>query len=171
MATIANRGTMIMIQIKEIRATELNNCLFIINSSFATIANEFGLTEQNCPMNPAFMKIDILQNRYDKGYLMFGLYERGQLVGYVSLSKEEENVIELHNLAVLPEYRHKGYGKQLLDFSKTKAKELYCNKVKIDIIEENTILKNWYLKNGFTHMFIRNFDYLPFTVGFMECIL
>jgi len=42
------------------------------------------------------------------------------------------------------------------------------NKISIGIIEENTKLKDWYLKLGFTHISTRKFKHLPFTVGFME---
>ena len=157
-----------MEQIKQIKMTDLQDCVKVINKSFATVASEFNLPEQNCPRHPSFMKIDTLQKRFTDGYKMFGLYEQDKLVGYVSISIDEDNAAELHNLSVLPDCRHKGYGKRLLDYCERKAKEMGCNKIKIEIIEENKILKNWYLKNGFIHLFIKKFDYLPFTVGFME---
>ena len=86
----------------------------------------------------------------------------------MSISIDKENTAELHNLAVLPDYRHKGYVKSLLDYCEKKAKEMGCNKIKIEIIEESKILKDWYLKNGFIHLFKKKFEHLPFTVGFME---
>lgn len=157
-----------MEQIKQISFTDLQECVKVINKSFATVASKFNLSEKNCPRHPSFMKIETLQKRFTDGYQMYGLYEQEKLVGYVSLSIDENNAAELHNLAVLPEYRHKGYGKRLLDHCEKKAKEMGCNKIKIDIIEENKILKDWYLKNGFIHLFTKKFDHLPFTVGFME---
>lgn len=157
-----------MEQIRQIKITELQDCIKVINESFATVAREFNLTEQNCPRHPSFMKIDTLQQRYADGYQMYGLYEQDKLVGYVSISVDDNNAAELHNLAVLPGYRHKGYGKSLLDFCEKKAKEMGCNKIKIDIIEENKVLKDWYLKNGFVHLFTKIFNHLPFTAGFME---
>jgi ribosomal protein S18 acetylase RimI-like enzyme len=99
---------------------------------------------------------------------MYGLFNDKQLVGYVSLSKENDGVFELHNLAVLPEYRHFGYGRQLLDLCKEKAKEHGKNKITLGIIEENIVLKNWYAANGFVHTGTKKFEHLPFTVGFME---
>jgi len=157
-----------MEQIKQIKITDLQNCIKVINESFATAAREFNLSEQNCPRHPSFMKVDALQKRFADGYQMYGLYEQEKLVGYVSISIDEDNAAELHNLAVLPGYRHKGYGKSLLDYCEKRAKEMRCNKIKIEIIEENKILKDWYLKNGFVHLFTKKFDHLPFTVGFME---
>lgn len=74
----------------------------------------------------------------------------------------------MNNLSVLPEFRHKGYGKELLDICKSKVKELGANKITIGIIEENTKLKEWYTAYGFIHTGTRKFGHLPFTVGFME---
>jgi len=101
---------------------------------------------------------------------MYGLFENERLVGYASVSKvkDTDNVYELHNLTVLPDYRHKGYGKQLLDFCKAKVKELGGVKINIGITEENTVLKNWYTANGFIHTGTKKFDHMPITVGFME---
>ena len=77
--------------------------------------------------------------------------------------------VELNNLAVLPEYRHLGIGKELVDYAITYSKNILgANKIKIGIVEENTILKEWYEKIGFVHTGTQKFEHLPFTVGFME---
>lgn len=145
-----------MEQIRQIKITDLQDCIKVINISFATVASEFNLSEKNCPRHPSFMKIDTLQKRFTDGYQMYGLYEQEKLVGYVSISIDEDNAAELHNLAVLPDYRHKGYGKSLLDYCEKKAKEMGCYKIKIDIIEENKILKDWYVR-GFYDILVRKF--------------
>ena len=133
-------------------------------------AKEFDLTEENCPRHTSFIKIDRLKYHWDNGYLMYGYFLNGVIIGYVSLSKEKDNAFELHNLAVLPEYRHKGYGKELIDFCKTKVKESGGSKIFIGIIDENTVLKNWYAENGFVHTGTEKFDQFPtITVGYMEC--
>jgi len=74
----------------------------------------------------------------------------------------------MHNLAVIPELRHKGYGKQLLNFCITKVKEAGGVKIAISITEKNTVLKNWYAEYGFVHTGTKTFEHLPFTVGYME---
>ena len=107
-----------------IRQTQIYFVAEVIRTSFASVAAEFELTEQNCPNHTSFITVDKIQRHLDSGWLMYGLYENKRLVGYVSLSKESDAVYELRNLAVLPECRHKNYGRQLLDFCKTKLKEL-----------------------------------------------
>ncbi|MCL2517773.1 MAG: GNAT family N-acetyltransferase [Oscillospiraceae bacterium] len=136
----------------------------VIRASFTTITQQLNITEQNCPTHTAFVTtVERLQNHYNWGWLMFALFENTKLVGYVSISNEGNDIYELHNLSVLPEYRHKGYGRQLLDFCKSK-----CKYIKLSMIEKNTVLKNWYTANGFVHIGTKKFEHLPFTTGYME---
>ena len=47
----------------------------------------------------------------------------------------------------------------MLDFCKAKVRELGGNIITIGIVEENTILKDWYAANGFVHTGIKKFDH------------
>lgn len=147
---------------------QLNICLEIIRSSFITVAEEFGLTENNCPSHTAFMTIDKLQKQFDDGSPMFLFYQDANPVGYFSLSKCSDEEWELNNLAVLLEYRHLWIGKAMVDYAVATVKNYGGNKISIGIIEENSILKNWYLNLGFKHISTRKIEHLPFMVGFME---
>lgn len=102
------------------------------------------------------------------GWHMYALYTGEKIIGYMSLSKEGEDTFELHNLAVLSEYRHNGLGKLLLDHAKEAVRTLGGKSIKIGIIEESTLLKNWYIANGFVHTGTKKFDHLPFTSGYLE---
>lgn len=154
--------------IVSIDKNQLPECLDIIHKSFATVANEFGLTEENCPTHTSFMKLEKLQAYYEWGFHMFGLVHNEHIIGYFSLSSEEDTIYELHNLSILPEYRHNGHGKILLDYAKEKVLEWGGTRITLGIIEESTVLKNWYSSNGFVHKGTQKFDHLPFTAGFME---
>lgn len=157
-------------RIKEIDRCDLNECLKVIHRSFSTVAEQFGLTKENCPKHTSFIPLSFLETHMNWGWYMYALHIDGKIIGYMSLSKEGDKVFELHNLAVLPEFRHKGYGKLLLDFAKEKATSLGGTKIKIGIIEESTVLKNWYIQNGFVHIETKKYDHLPFTSGYMEWI-
>ncbi len=159
------------LEICDMHDDDLDKCVQVIHSAFGTVAKEFGLTETNSPTNAAFMKSERLTYDRDKGNLMYVLKEQGNIAGFMQLEKKEENRYELKNICVAPEYRHRGFGEALLDFAKGKVKELGGNKISIGIIEENTVLKQWYLNNGFIHTGTKKFDHLPFTVGFMETII
>ena len=66
------------------------------------------------------------------------------MCGYYSLLLQGNGECELNNIAVLPEYRHKGIGRQLLAQSFNIAKELGCRIINIAIVEENRVLRKWY---------------------------
>lgn len=156
------------VEIKTITLEELPQVLELIHKSFATVAANLGFTKENCPGHTSFMPMEKLQNYYEWGFLMYGLYEDGELVGYVSLAKQPEGHYDLNNLAVLPEKRHCGYGRMLVEFCKEKALELGAPKIKLGIIEDSWIIKNFYEGLGFVHTGTQKFDHLPFTVGYME---
>ena len=155
--------------IKQLTHSGLPAAADVIRRSFATVAKDLNLTEQNCPRHPTFnTTTERLREFYDAGAPMFGLFEDGRLVGYVALSRKDDGVYGLHNLAVLPEARHKGYGKHLLDHCKAYVNGLGGRKIAIEVIEDNVVLKEWYLANGFAHLSTHKIDALPFTFGCME---
>lgn len=155
--------------IQPIKENDLPAVLDVIHRSFATVAEEFGLTRENCPTHTSFLPMEKLANHLRWGWLMFGLYDKDKLIGYFSLSEEKDGAFELHNLAVLPEHRHGGAGKLLLDYAKETVRTKGGQKITIGIINESSVLKKWYAANGFIHTGMRTFGHLPFTVGFMEC--
>lgn len=154
--------------IREITKEELPSALEVIHQSFRTVAEEFSLTCENCPKHTSFLPLSHLETQMKWGRTMLGLYIDEKMIGYASLSKEADGEFELHNLAVLPEYRHNGYGAQLLARAKKEVIACGGKKIKIGIIEESQILRKWYEKHGFIHKGTRKFEHLPFTVGYME---
>ena len=156
------------ITISAVKTEELSICLDVIRQSFRTVAEHFGLTRENCPKHTSFMQLYFLETQKKWGWQMYALYDGETMIGYMSLSKEDDGVYELHNLAVLPAYRHKGLGKRLLDYAKDVVKTSGGHVIKVGMIEESTVLKNWYIANGFVHIGTKKFDHLPFTSGYLE---
>ena len=155
-------------RIDEIEENDLEECVEVIHQGFATVAKDFGLTIENCPTNGAFISVDRLIAERESGQLMYKMIEKDRMIGFMQLEKSKENKYFLQKLVVLPEYRHMGYGRKLLDYSREVVQKLGGNYISIGIIEENTVLKDWYLAYGFRTTGIRKFEHLPFTVGFME---
>ena len=89
----------------------------------------------------------------------------------MQLEQKSPEECELKKLAVKPEYRHLGYGAKLLSFIRKTAAGFWAKKIKIGIIEENLILKEWYRANGFVHAGIKRINHVPFSVGFMEQLM
>lgn len=147
---------------------QLNICLEIIHKSFQTVADDFNLTRENCPGQTAFISLEKLVSQFESNMPMFLYTYESNCAGYFSLLKKG-NYAELNNLAVLPEYRHLGIGRDMIEYAKSYSKSaLEAEKITIGIIEENTVLKEWYKALGFIHTGTKKFAHLPFTVGFME---
>ncbi|MBP8084113.1 MAG: GNAT family N-acetyltransferase [Spirochaetes bacterium] len=160
-----------MTNFKQLTArNEFADALSVLNRSFKTVADEFGFTKENAPTNAAFMTLDKLIETTREGVSLFGLFENGVLVGTVALEKAKDNpeIYYLERLSVLPEKRHCGYGKKLLDFAKKQAALEKAKKISIGTIDSNVILKSWYIEYGFRETMIKSYDHLPFKVCFME---
>jgi diamine N-acetyltransferase len=144
-------------------------CTEVIQRSFKTVADDFNLTRSNAPTHPSNLTLTALKESVDKGITFYGLYRHGVMVGCIGIEKStEEYKYYIEKLAVLPDKRHFGYGKMLLDFACDRIYEMNGRLISIGIINENSILKNWYNKYGFNEKKLKRFDHLPFEVCFME---
>lgn len=157
--------------IKEVKnRQDLENSVKVIRASFKTVAFEFGLNERNCPTHPSLIKLDKLLELEKKARL-FGLFLDNSQAGFVAVEKADDRVYYIDKLAVLPEHRHKGYGRKLVEFVLEDVKKQNGEKVSLGMINESEVLKNWYKQLGFRETGTRIFEHLPFTVCFMEKIL
>ena len=154
--------------IHSITPYELESALRIIRNSFATVADEFHLTKENCPGHTTIITLEKLKIKYDSGDRMYMYTLDSVPVGVFSLKQLDYETWELDHLAVLPEYRHCGIGKELLEFAEKTIQAQNGKLLKIGIMEENVKLKQWYMRNGFLSTETKRFAHLPFTVGFME---
>lgn len=157
--------------IKEIGTeSDLSGCVHVLSSSFKTIAEEFHLTENNAPTNPAFITYDRLKEFLKKDVTLYGYYIDKELIGCIAIEKShtEDKTFFIERLAVIPEQRHKGYGTELIHFALNKIKERKGEKASIGIINAHTKLKNWYKKLGFKEVSVRTFSHLPFKVCFLK---
>jgi len=138
----------------------------VVRSSFATVAKEFGYTDS--PEFTTSITNELLTEKTVKGYYPFGACVDDKIVGFVSITDKGDGVYEMAKLTVLPEFRHLGYGKALLDFCKQKVCGLGGQKIVINLMEDDIRLKNWYLANSFVHKSATMHDHIPFLVGYME---
>lgn len=150
---------------------DLETSVLVIRDSFVTVAEEFNLTRENCPTHPSFISLVNLEDLVAKGVSLFGLFNDDLHLGFIALEKGHDDVYYLEKLAVLPAFRHHGYGRQLVDFVARKAIAAHGKKISIGIIDESKKLKAWYRDNGFREIGTKTFPHLPFTVCFMERVL
>lgn len=159
--------------IRHMSIEEIPECVNVIRNAFHTVADEFGFTKENAPRFTAF-STDENRIRYHfcvENRPMYVYIYQGNIVGYYSLAILQNGEIELNNLSVIPDYRHKGIGHKLLEDCFKKVSHLGGKKLKIGIVEENALLRKWYENHGFIHVNTQKFDFFPFTCGYMEkCI-
>ena len=156
--------------IREVTLEELPECVQVIQNAFKTVADQYGFTIENAPRFTAF---SINENRLKQQFCeekrsMYVFLLDDKIVGYYSLVLLSKKEIELNNLSVLPEYRHNKIGTKLLQDCFERARKLGADKIKIGIVEENTVLRAWYEKYGFYHTGTQKFDFFPFICGYME---
>ncbi|MDD2372966.1 MAG: GNAT family N-acetyltransferase [Syntrophomonadaceae bacterium] len=157
------------IEIREIVSeAELSNSVNVIRESFITVANQFKLTRENAPSNAAFIELEDLLKMKEKDIHLFGVFKDEIQIGFFTVERNDNDLCYLNKLAVLPGYRHNGYGKKMLDFVFLYIKRAGGGKISIGIINENLVLKNWYIQSGFTETVIKNYPHLPFEVCLME---
>lgn len=155
--------------IREIRREDIPECVRVIQRSFQTVADEFGFTPENAPRFVAFATDEnrLLWQWEKEHRLMFLDEEDGEICGYYSLLLKENGECELGNLSVLPKHRHQGIGTNLLKHSMDTARKQRCQVMRLSIVEENTVLRQWYEQNGAVHTGTEKFDFFPFTCGYM----
>ena len=157
------------IEIREIVSeAELGNSVNVIRESFITVANQFQLTRENAQTNAAFIEVEDLLKMKEKDIHLFGVFKDEIQIGFFTVEKNDNDLCYLNKLAVLPGYRHNGYGTKMLDFVFEYVKRAGEGKISIGIINENLVLKNWYIQNGFTETAVKNYPHLPFEVCLME---
>ena len=159
--------------ISEVEQKDIRECVDVIRKSFMTVADDLGFTIDNAPRFTAFAttKDRIEWHLNGEHRPMYAYCQDGAIVGYYSLLLQDNNECELNNVCVLPEYRHKGIGEELLKHAFVVATQLGCHKIKIGIVEENAVLRKWYESYGFIHTRTQKFDFFPFTCGYMEKVL
>ena len=156
--------------IKRVEEQDIAECVKVIKESFATVAKEFGFTVENAPRFTAFATTEdrLKHQLLEENRPMYAFYDNENIVGYYSLLVQDNNECELNNLSVIPAYRHRGIGEDLLKHAFKIAKESNCNKINIGIVEENNVLRKWYESFEFVHISTQKFDFFPFTCGYME---
>jgi N-acetylglutamate synthase-like GNAT family acetyltransferase len=140
----------------------------IISASFHDVARRFSLTRDNCPKHPSNCTSSWIEADIERGVRFFILNHDGNSIGCVGVESPGSDVCYLERLSVLPGMRGKHFGVSLVRHALDHAASRGACKVSIGIISEQTELKDWYKRLGFTEIGTKRFPHLPFQVCFME---
>jgi len=142
----------------------------LLNTAFATIAQQFGFTKESNPTNNAFITADELRKQLTDNREFYCYRKDDEIIGFIALEKSstEPGTFYIEKVGVHPDYRHAGIGLKLMDFATQRICQLGGRRISIGLIDSNTILKQWYQKQGYKQFLIRSFAHLPFDVCLME---
>ncbi len=140
----------------------------LIKVSYKTVAEQFQLTNENCPKHPSNCSIEWIEKDLERGVRYFILESDGKPAGCVALEHAEPEMCYLERLSVIPQCRKNGFGHLLVDHIKKEAGKINVIHIGIGIIAEQTDLRVWYEKQGFIYGETKQFDHLPFRVGLMK---
>ncbi len=160
-------------KIRSVNEDDISECVDVIRKSFQTVADEFGITEENGARFTAYATTESRINWHLNGEHrpMFVYMVDEKIVGYYSVLISDKWECELNNLCVLPQFRHKDIGSKLLQHAFSYASNNNVLKINIGIVVENLKLKQWYIKHGFVYDRSEKFDFFPFTCGYLHKLL
>jgi ribosomal protein S18 acetylase RimI-like enzyme len=134
----------------------------ILNKAFLTVAQQYGFTKENAPNFPAFIKSDQIDFFQNNGLIMYGYKIDGKTIACGGYSYFKDQIYFIEKLATLPEYRHLGIGKKLMDHIENVIKDIGGKIVEIHVVDKNTVLREWYRKLNYVEIRIDEIKTLPF---------
>jgi N-acetylglutamate synthase-like GNAT family acetyltransferase len=140
----------------------------VIQKSYATVAQRYGLTLENCPKHPSNCTAEWIVNDMDRGVAYFVAESGKTVIGCIAIEKATDETCYLERLSVIPDERNQGVGLKLVTFFIDEAERLGYRKIGIGLIAKQHDLKLWYQRIGFAETGKKTFDHLPFDVAFME---
>ena len=123
---------------REVQSADIDEMMTIERASF------------NSPWSARFF-LEEIRVSYAKSVLA---EVEGRIVGYIiywQLPKE----VDIHNLAVHPEYRRQGIGRSLLGSAIDSAKGQDCNRVTLEVRKSNQAAQQLYYSLGFVERGVR----------------
>ena len=145
----------------------------LLNETYLTVVDDFGITKENCPFHNAYINGDTLKSKLIPIREFYCLEDKNKLIGFIVIEKSdnEKDTFYIEKVAIHPDHRHKNKGRQIMEFAENRIFELGGKRISVGLIDENKQLKDWYNSLGYIETGTKIFDHLPFNVCFMEKIL
>ena len=139
----------------------------ILRRSFQDVAQEFGMNPDTFRWHPSNYQDDWIRDDMSNGITFFILEVKGLPAGCVGMTTPQDAACEMKRLGVLPERRHKGLGKTLVDHAIARATSLGLSRLNLELIAANARLRRWYEAMGFAYIGVRTIEDIPFEIGSM----
>lgn len=145
----------------------------LLNESYLTVVDDFGITKENCPFHNAYINGDTLKSKLIPIREFYCLEDNNKPIGFIVIEKSErtKGTYYIEKVAIHPDYRHKGEGKKIMDFAENRINELGGKRISVGLIDKNQRLKKWYKSLGYRETGTKIIDHLPFDVCFMDKLI
>lgn len=154
--------------IREAFADEAATIATIISEANRDVATRFRLDATNCPKHPSFCTAAWVEADLARGERYFVIVQGGTPIACVAYETPSADVAYLNRLSVLPGFRKRGIGAQLVAHVIALADAADISTVSIGVIGEHGDLQRWYRKLGFVDGELKRFPHLPFSVRYMS---
>jgi diamine N-acetyltransferase len=147
---------------------ELREAAQVIRDSFRTVADDLGLTPEHWPSYVAFIDDAELPRLAEEGLSFYAEFEGDRQIGVFGAKLREDGKFWVEKVAVLPECRHRRVGRRLMEFACALARDAGAKVVRLATVDDNQVLKQWYVGMGFLQVELRHFEHVPYPVCLME---
>lgn len=97
-------------------------------------------------------------DRYLPGSMMFVLYDGAVAIGECVIQDLGKGIVEIKNIAIMPEYQHRGYGRMMIDFVESRCRITHSvlqvgtgdSPLTIPFYEKCGFIRTHIIKNFFT---------------------
>lgn len=144
---------------------------FLIRQCFSDVARRFEITKENAPEHPSNSTVETVQKSVSNGISFFIKIDRGIPVGYMGLELTSEPMCSIVHLGVLPGRRRRGFGTELLEKAVKEAKKAGAGCIVSTILTDDTALKQWHEKFGFSETETRSEKHFPLNLTQLQLSL
>lgn len=145
--------------IRKAKQSEIEKIITITRACAAKMASE-GIFQWNesYPNRSAFEK-DFARSE------LYVLTDENTIIGCITISSLKDQEYDaitwltkdghnyyIHRLAVHPDYQHRGYAKQLMDFAEAHARQQNAISIRLDTFSENDRNKRFYNARGYQQL-------------------
>jgi ribosomal protein S18 acetylase RimI-like enzyme len=134
----------------------------IINNAFITVAKQYNFSKENAPRFPAFIDSNIIDENIKNGLKMYGYRKNDQIIGCAGYKYYKDQIYFIERLATLPENRHLGIGRKLMEYLENIIKNNGGKTVEIHVVDKNIVLIEWYKKLNYKYVRVDEIKSLPF---------
>ena len=147
---------------------ELRASAQVIRDSYRTVADDLGITSERWPGYAVFISDEELLSTAEAGITFYAEFDGNTQVGVFGAKLRDDGKFWLEKVAVLPDCRHRGIGTRLVEFACALARDAGAKIIRLAAIDDNQVLKEWYVRMGFVPVELRHFEHVPYPVCMME---